>query len=157
MRLYLVQHAQSKRKEEDPSKPLSTKGWQDIRRVSRYAEKRLRIQVAQILQSGKLRAKQTAEVLTEHLHPAQGVAVADGLDPLADPTMWAARLAEATESIMLVGHLPHLSKLAAQLLTGDTSREIVAFRNGGIVCLEKEENGSWAIRWAITPEIIPQE
>jgi phosphohistidine phosphatase len=108
------------------------------------------------LQSGKLRAKQTAEVLAEHLHPAKGVAVADGLDPLADSTPWTTRLAEATESIVLVGHLPHLSKLAAQLLTGDTSREIVAFRNGGIVCLEKEENGNWAIQWAITPEIVPQ-
>ncbi len=157
MRLYLVQHAESKRKEEDPSKPLSTKGWQAIRKVSRYAEKHLRIQVGQILQSGKLRAKQTAEVLAEHLHPAQGVAVVDGLDPLADPTKWTARLAEATESIMLVGHLPHLSKLAAHLLTGDKSREIVTFRNGGIVCLEKEENGNWTIRWAVTPEIIPQE
>jgi len=157
MRLYLVQHAEFMRKEEDPSKPLSTKGWQDIRRVSRYAEKHLRIQVAQILQSGKLRAKQTAEVLAEHLHPAQGVAVADGLDPLADPTMWATRLAEATEPIMLVGHLPHLSKLGAHLLTRDKSREILAFRNAGIVCLEKEENGNWAIRWIITPEIIPQK
>jgi phosphohistidine phosphatase len=157
MRLYLVQHAESKRKEEDPSKPLSTKGWKAIRKVSRYAEKHLRIQVAQILQSGKLRAEQTAEVLAEHLQPAKGIAVADGLDPLADPTTWTTRLVEATEPIMLVGHLPHLSKLAAQLLTGDKSREIVAFRNSGIVCLEKEENGSWAIRWVITPEVIPQE
>ena len=157
MKLYLVQHAESMRKEEDPSRPLSEKGWQDIRKVSRYAEKHLRIQVAQILQSGKLRAKQTAEVLAEHLHPAKGVVVVDNLDPLADPTPWTTRLAEATEPIMLVGHLPHLSKLAAHLLTGDKRREIVAFRNGGIVCLEKEANGSWAIQWAITPEIIPQE
>ena len=43
MRLYLVQHADAKLKEEDPSRPLSDKGWGDIRNVAKYAEKYLRI------------------------------------------------------------------------------------------------------------------
>ena len=56
MKLYLVQHAESKRKEEDPSRPLSEKGWEDIRKMAKYAEKYLHIQVNQIFHSGKLRA-----------------------------------------------------------------------------------------------------
>jgi len=70
MKLYLVQHAESKRREEDPSRPLSEKRWSDIRKVAKYAEKHLDIEVSQIIYSGKLRAKQTTEVLAEYLQPA---------------------------------------------------------------------------------------
>lgn len=155
MKLYLVQHADSKRKEEDPSRPLSERGWKNIRKMARYAEKYLRIQVTQIVHSGKLRAKQTAEVLAEHLHPAKEVVAAEDLEPLADPKLWKNCLAETTEDIMIVGHLPHLSKLAGHLLTGDESKEVVAFRMGGIVCLQKDEDGRWTVQWIITPERIP--
>lgn len=155
MRLYLIQHAESKPEEQDSSRPLSERGWQDIRKVAKYAEKHLRIQVNQIFHSGKLRAKQTAEVLAEHLHPAKDVTADKSLEPLADPKVWKARIAETTEDIMLVGHLPHLAKLAGHLLAEDEGKEVLRFRKGGIVCLERDRDGRWAIQWAITPEIIP--
>ena len=155
MMLYLVQHAESKRKDEDSARPLSKKGWEDIRKVAKYAEKHLHIQVSQIYYSGKLRAQQTAQVLANHLHPTRGVIVAEGLDPLADPKIWKNRLTETAEDIMVVGHLPHLSKLAGELLTGDANREVVTFTNGCIVCLEKGEKGLWKVRWMITPEVVP--
>lgn len=155
MRLYLVQHAESKRKEEDPSRPLSEKGWRDIRKVARYAEKHLHVQVDRIVHSGKLRAKQTAEALDERLRPQNGVVAVDGLEPLADPEIWKNRLAETTEDTMMVGHLPHLSKLAGYLLTGDATNEVITFTTGCIVCLERDENGRWTVQWMITPEIIP--
>ena len=155
MKLYLVQHAEPKRKEEDPSRPLSEKGWEDIRKMAKYAEKYLRIQVNQIFHSGKLRAKQTAEILAEHLHPAKVVMTAQGLEPLADPKVWKNRLDKTIENVMMVGHLPHLDKLSSSLLTGSEGKEVVAFRMGGIVCLERDESGRWTVQWAITPEIIP--
>lgn len=155
MRLYSVQHAESKRRDEDPSRPLSEKGWEDIRRVAKYAGKYLHIRVNKIFHSGKLRAEQTAQVLADHLHPAEGVMAAEGLDPLADPKVWKNRLADATEDIMIVGHLPHLGKLAAVLLVGHESKDAVTFKNGGITCLEKDERGQWTIQWMITPDMIP--
>jgi phosphohistidine phosphatase len=54
---------------------------------------------------------------------------------------------------MLVGHLPHLSRLAALLLAGDPERETVAFRNAGVVCLEGQ-GGRFAVRWILTPELV---
>lgn len=154
MILYLVQHSDAKLKEEDQSRPLSDKGWKDIRNVAKYAEKYLHIEVKKIFHSGKLRAKQTAEVLAEYLHPPKGVSFGGGLEPLADPKIWKNRLAEMTENVMLVGHLPHLSKLSGYLLTVDEDKHVVAFRKGGIVCLERNESGRWAVQWMITPEII---
>lgn len=155
MKLYLVQHAESKRKEEDPSRPLSERGREDIQKVAKYAEEYLSIQVNRIIHSGKLRAKQTAEVLADHLHPAKGVMAAEDIEPLADPKVWKNRLAETTEDIMVVGHLPHLGKLAGYLLTGDAGKDVLTFRMGGITRLERDESGRWTIQWMITPETIP--
>jgi phosphohistidine phosphatase len=83
------------------------------------------------------------------------VKVAEGLEPLADPKIWKNRLAEITEDTTIVGHLPHLSKLAGYLLTGDEGKEVVTFRMGGIACLERDESGRWTVQWMINPEIIP--
>jgi len=35
MRLYLIQHAKAKSKQENPARPLSRKGREDIRKVAR--------------------------------------------------------------------------------------------------------------------------
>jgi len=154
MKLYLIQHAESKRKEEDPGRPLSDKGCKNIEKMARYASEHLCIEVDRIVHSGKLRAKQTAEVLAEHLNPDICRVVDKNLEPLADLTIWKKSLAETSEGIMLVGHLPHLSKLASELLVGDENMEVVAFKMGGIVCLERDQQGRWTIQWMVNPEII---
>jgi len=106
--------------------------------------------------SGKLRAKQTAEVLAEHLNPARGVLVSKDLEPLADPVILKRRLDETVEDSVLVGHLPHLQKLTGHLLTSNENKLVVTFRNAGIVCLDRE-SGYWTIQWIITPEILPRK
>jgi phosphohistidine phosphatase len=155
MKLYLVQHAESKREEEDHTRSLSDRGWNDIRKTANYAKEHLCIKVEQIVHSGKLRAKQTAEVLAEHLNSPKAVVTDTNLEPLADPKSWKKRLVETTEDIMLVGHLPHLSKLASYLLVGDENKEVIAFRMGGIVCLERDQQHRWTIHWMITPDTTP--
>ena len=154
MQLYLVQHAAPKSKEEDPERPLSEKGWADIRRVAAHLAGHADIQVRQINHSGKARAKQTAEALAEVLQPAEGSREVADINPLADPAIWARQLAEIGEDAMLVGHLPHLSKLAAHLLCRDDQLKVVDFQMGGVVCLSRDEAGAWSIRWMVTPEII---
>ena len=155
MKLYLAQHAEAKSKEEDPLRPLSENGWETIRKVAKYSEKHLRIQVTEIIHSGKVRAKQTAEALAEHLKPTKGLASSKDLEPLANPGFWKDCLAGTTKDIMLVGHLPHLSKLCGLLLTGNEDKETIGFRMGGIVCLERDESGRWTTQWIVVPEIIP--
>ncbi|MFQ5951340.1 MAG: phosphohistidine phosphatase SixA, partial [Candidatus Geothermarchaeales archaeon] len=89
-----------------------------------------------------------------HLKPPEGVEDAEGLRPLDDPQIWAKRLADTGEDTMLVGHLPHLSKLASLLLSGDEDRKVVNFVMSGITCLERDESGSWSVRWMLIPETI---
>lgn len=154
MNLYLVQHAQALSKEEDPERPLSTDGRAEIERMASYAANTLQLEVARIWNSGKTRAAQTAEVLAEHLRPPLGVRVSDELGPVDEPEAWAERLPEMSHDVMLVGHLPHLSRLASLLLAGDSERTVVQFRNAGLVCLAYEGE-RWALHWLLRPELLP--
>ena len=153
MYLYLVQHAEAKREEEDPTRDLTEKGHRDLEDVAHHL-KRLQVQVRQIFHSGKTRAQSTAQVLARHLQPPAGVSEAPGLAPLADPEVWAARIAGMDEDLLLVGHLPHLARLAALLLTGDPEKNIINFRMGGAVRLKRMEGGQWVVDWMIIPETI---
>jgi phosphohistidine phosphatase len=155
MKLFLVQHAESKHKEQDTTRPLSEKGWKTIKKMAKHAEEQLQIGVTQICHSGKLRARQTAEVLAEYLNPPKGMIADENLQPLADPKIWKERLVETTKEIMLVGHLPHLSKLTSLLLVGDEYKEVVAFTMAGIACLERDQQRHWSIQWVLTPKAVP--
>ncbi len=153
MLLYLVQHAEAKREEEDPRRDLTDKGRIDIENVAHHL-KRLKVQVRTIFHSGKTRAESTAQVLAVHLKPPAGVLAAPGLAPLDDPEIWAERIAGMDEDLLLVGHLPHLGRLAARLLSGDKDRSVVNFQMGGVLRLRRMEPRQWAVDWMIPPEII---
>lgn len=154
MHLYLVQHAAAKSKEMDPERPLSEQGWADIRKVAAYIAKHADIKLTRIYHSGKTRAQQTAEVLAQALNPAQGHDAAEGLTPKARPSIWVSRLADLTEDVMLVGHLPHMNRLASSLLAYDDTKHVVGFQQGGVVCLRRDEAGEWSLRWMVIPEIV---
>ena len=153
MILYLVQHAEAQCKEEDPNRDLSEKGRMDIESIAHHLQ-RLNVQVNQIFHSGKTRAKSTAKVLAQHLKPAAGASEAPGLAPRDDPGIWADRLAQMDENILLVGHLPHLGKLAALLMSGDKDKKIINFQKGGALRLQRMDKDQWAVEWMIPPEII---
>jgi phosphohistidine phosphatase len=153
MFVYLVQHAASKPEEEDPKRDLTKKGRMEIENVAHHL-KRLNVQIKQIFHSGKTRARTTAEILAWHLKPPAGVTEAPGLAPLDDPVIWADRIGNLTEDVMVVGHLPHLGRLAAILMTGDQEKEVVNFQMGGAVRLKQMSPGQWAVNWMVLPEII---
>jgi len=153
MFIYLVQHAEAKSKHEDIERGLSDQGLQDIQRMATFLQGR--VDAGHILHSGKKRARQTAEVLADILNIAHMEATPD-LGPMADPGVWSAHLASMTENIMLVGHLPHMSRLAALLLSKDARREVVQFQTGCVVCLKKREGG-WTLYWMVVPEHLQAE
>jgi phosphohistidine phosphatase len=148
--LYLVQHGEAKPEQEDPARPLTERGRGEVERVAAAAA-RARMEVVEILHSGKLRARQTAELLAAALSPARGVRATAGLAPMDDPRIAQQAVGEMIQRAMLVGHLPHLSRLASLLVVEDAAREIVVFRTGAIVCLGGD--GRWRLKWILTPEV----
>ena len=155
MTLYLIQHGKATSKEEDPDRPLTEDGRREVGRVATHLGRTGGPPPPRIVHSGKTRARQTAEILGEEAGDETVVEEADGLAPMDDPADWAGRLDEG-ESVALVGHLPHLSRLAGLLLAGDPEAEPVRFRNGGVVALERVEEGEgWVLAWALVPELVP--
>jgi len=151
MKVYLVQHGEAKPGAIDPERSLTDHGREEVERVATRAAA-LRLQVAEVRHSDKLRARQTAEILAEQLSPSAGLREMEGLAPMDDPEKARIQIEAAQGPLMLVGHLPHLSRLASSLLVGDPTKEIIRFRNGAIICLVKAERG-WLLQWILTPEL----
>lgn len=153
MRVYLVQHGAPVSKEENPDRPLSEQGRNDVSRVADTLE-RSGVRVRTVFHSGKTRAAQTAALLAEKVSPGSPASARDGLAPLDEVGPVVAFLEAEAGDVMLVGHLPHLGKLAALLTSGRDDAQIVSFRQGGVCCLERQEDDGWSVAWMIVPEWV---
>ena len=153
MRLYLVQHAEALTAQEDPARPLSEQGRRRLQKVVSFI-KGVNLRVDYLWHSDKLRAAQTAESLAEAINVEKTVSERSNLGPNDDVTVIRDEILSGRLDIMIVGHLPFLSKLASLLLIGCESANTVAFKNAGIVCLTCGEEGRWQIDCLITPHIL---
>ena len=153
MRLYLVQHAKAASKEVDPARPITEEGRRDIQKVAEFI-KPLNLSVDYLWHSGKTRAQQTAEVLAEVVEVGKEMAAQVGLAPNDDVEAVKDEIVSANRDIMIVGHLPFLSKLASLLLAGSESSNAVAFKNGCILCLDYSGDNQWQLHWMIVPALL---
>ncbi len=153
MGIFLVQHGKAVDKQEDAAQPLADEGRGQVKRVAAVAAG-AGIRPDRILHSGKLRARQTAEILAEALQPPQSLSARAGLNPTDEVEAFAPYIIESDEELMVVGHLPFLDRLAALLLTGDPEQGILRFHHGGIVYLAREDE-TWRLWWTILPAHCP--
>ena len=151
MELYLVRHGDAKSAQDDPGRPLSGRGRIEVDQVAQAAA-RAGLGVLRIHHSGKLRAQQTAEILARHLNPPDPPTPLAGLAPNDDPHIARGVVEEASGALMLVGHLPHLARLTALLLTGQDDSELLVFESAALAGLTRAEAG-WRLRFLISPEI----
>ncbi len=153
MKVYLIQHGEAKSEAEDPERSLTARGEKEVLAVSEAA-RNLQIRPSKIYHSGKVRAKQTAEIIAGALKISGSlVQPVPGLNPNDDIDPWVERISKEKEDLMLIGHLPFLEKITSFLLCGDENARLVWFRYGAIVRLDQKEDKRWAIRWILTPEM----
>ena len=153
MELYLVRHAESKNKEEDPKRGLTDLGFVNVRKTARFVKK-LDISVETIFHSDKLRAKQTANELAVGIKSVAGLKQRDGIAPMDDISSMKDEIQESDKNLMIVGHLPYMPKLASALLCGNENQNAVIFQNSCIVKLIRDERDKeWSLKWMITPDI----
>jgi len=145
MDLYLLRHANADTKAEtDAARPLSPKGVAQSEKVARFCEAH-QILPTIILTSPLVRAKQTAEIVAAHLQvKLETVAwLASGMQP--ENALRSLRPHEESERVMIVGHEPDFSELAAHLLgdgtqlhlrKGSLTHFVVAELTAGVARLE---------------------
>ncbi len=151
MRLYLVQHGEALSKDVDPERALSDVGRADAERLASFLAPR-RLTINRVLQSGKLRAKQTAEILAGAFASELTPEETNGLNPLDEPQSLLRTIAGLQEDVLIVGHLPFLGKLVGQMLTG-TDDSFVTFEPGTLVCLERSED-RWSVAWVVPSALL---
>ncbi len=151
MRIYLVRHGEALPEEQDPRRPLSTKGREQAEVMARFLKAK-GISVGAVWHSDKLRAVQTANLLGSSVHSATGVMERKGLAPMDPVVPIADEVAQSSEDRMIIGHLPFLSKLVSLLVMGSEAWDIISFGEVTAVCLEGDPHQGWRIAWMMTPE-----
>jgi phosphohistidine phosphatase len=125
MLLYLLRHAEAEPcRTDDFSRRLTEKGRDQARRVGEFLEAR-KIIPDLILSSPVLRAKETAEIVTNKLAGADLSMVpwlACGMFP--ETALHELAAYQQFESVMLVGHEPDFSSLIATLIGLESSATI---------------------------------
>ncbi len=151
MNLYILQHGEAEAEEVDPQRPLSDQGRHDVRVLAAQLQKR-GVQLGAIMHSGKLRAEQSASLMAETLAPATTPIVADGLKPNDDPAIVASAIVPQGKDIMIVSHMPLVSRLCSVLLTGYADTEF-ASAPGTLFCLDNK-SGIWRLQFMLRPEFL---
>lgn len=145
---YLMRHGEAISGVPDWQRPLSDRGRAQTSAVAHRARNR-GVSIAWIYHSGILRAQQTAELFVAVLAPEQGVREISGLCPDDDPSIVKAQLDETTQSVLLVSHLPYLSRLAGLMATGDAERSVIEFAPATLVCLTRQAD-KWKVNWSLS-------
>lgn len=154
MRVMLVRHGQAEDKSDDPARPLTESGARDVSRVAQHATQHMGLSPESVMHSPKTRAHQTAEIWGETVGVA--VEVAEGLTPNADPSIWAARVTTHAGDLALVGHLPHLERLAGLLVSGEGASPVVGLPASGVAVLRRDVVGDgWTVAEVLAPGDIP--
>ena len=154
MKLYLVRHTHALSDAEDPARPLSPKGREVALTMGRWLRGHTAADLTEVWHSPLVRARETAELLAEGAHLKVRQREAPGLLPEDEVAAMAAALSRHGDSVMIVGHEPHLGMLAARLL-GIDEGGAVAFRKGAVLCLERVLRGApWTLLWHMNPHLL---
>lgn len=151
MELFFAQHGKAASKGEDPERPLTQEGRAETQRVGRLVAAS-GVGIDEIWHSGKLRARQTAELFADALAPARGVRARDDLGPTDDPAAVVEAARSAEGHVLLVGHKPFMVRLPSLLLTGDPDSLIMDVRYSALAALGETGDG-WALRWYLPPHL----
>ena len=153
MRLYIVQHGDSLPKDVNADRPLSDQGRADIQRLTEWLSSH-DVQIAQILHSGKTRAKETAEILRPWLKSHKQIYKGQGLAPNDSPEAFLHQLRDAEKDTLVVGHMPFVARTVSQALTGAPDRQLVEFVPGSVAGIERSEGASWRLFIFAHPEFL---
>ena len=154
MKLFLLQHGDALAREADPRRPLSGSGRRDIERLGTFLCGSTILDVKQVYHSDKLRARETALCLAGICGDPLPVAEYAGLAALDSAAALAGEIANWTDNILIVSHVPLLPKLVSRLICEADEPEIVRFQPGTLVCLERNDRRRWAITSMIRPDML---
>lgn len=160
MNLYIIRHAiaaEETSSGDDSQRPLTDKGSKKMRQIAKGL-RALGSEFDLVLASPYLRAKETAEILSDVFKMKKGVAFSDNLIPTADPAQLIAEINEkySVDSLAIVGHEPNLTTLISLLVAQGTPVDMT-LKKGGICRLSTDDlhhTHRATMDWLLTPGIL---
>ena len=152
MNVYVLRHGKaappSRRVPSDHSRPLTGLGRRELAKTG-SALQRMKIRPDTLASSPLLRAVQTADILSKYI--GTEMEIWDDLKP-ETPTNKTldAILSTGVDSVMMVGHEPHLTGLIS-CMTSDRPVNI-SLKKGGLACVRIPVLGRGALRYILTPK-----
>lgn len=159
LELYLVRHGIAAERGEaypdDSTRPLTTQGIARLRKEGKGLDA-LGVSLDLIITSPLVRAKQTADVLSESLKGHPPITTTDALAPAGTPAAVFQELGRHMRKgrIALVGHEPNLGELAARLIG---ARHPLEFKKGGMCRIDFTvfpPKGTGQLVWLATPKML---
>ena len=154
MRLYLICHAHAVPREETEDlnkRPLSDRGRRDARNLAKFLKDNNE-SIDRILHVDTSWTRENAELMGQELGGVKVEATAYPLKADDDIAPFIAEIAASSSNIALTGPSNICFKTISQLLTGRQQPYVAAFANGVCACLERADDGTWAIQWMNRPE-----
>jgi phosphohistidine phosphatase len=162
MNLYILRHAIAKDragwKKPDSLRPLTSKGKRKMQKAAKGL-KHLDLGVDWILTSPYRRAYDTTAIVAKALKAKKKMKVVKSLASDGEPSQLVKELAKgyrSTDSLMLVGHEPYLSKLVS-VLVGSERPLALDFKKGGLCRLDTQSlrYGPCAtLEWWLSPKLL---
>ena len=161
MNIYILRHGIAAKRgasnlQTDRRRPLTDEGEKKMRKIAK-AMKAMELSFDLILSSPFLRAKQTAEIVTEAFKANKRLEFADELAVGANPKALLARLDRQRprpRDVLVVGHEPYLSSLISTLLSGSPQLRI-ELKKGGLAKLSVtslKASRQATLEWLLTPK-----
>lgn len=150
MDVLLLRHGKAERPSirvpSDYQRPLTGIGRKEVERVGR-AIKKMGINPDVLATSPLVRAAQTAEIVSGYMD-AETVEWEE-LRPETDPKDTIDMIeAAGADTIMLVGHEPHMSTLISQMISDGSA--IISLKKGGLACVRVPALGPGRLRYVLT-------
>jgi len=160
--LYFMRHGlavtrASVRFSEDAQRPLVPEGKEKMREIA-GGLKRMGFEVDWIVTSPLVRAVETAGIIAESLASSVPVDVCEAMRPGGSPENLLAFLAKRPNwrRVLVVGHEPDLSELAARLI-GAGGHANLTFKKGGCCMISFDEfppKSPGQLVWWLTPRLL---
>lgn len=163
MNLYLVRHAHALAEEENPSRPLSTRGRNQARALAQQLAAAGCFTAKEFWHSGLSRATETAQIFAAGLGlPKTSLRHVQGLLPEDDPLAVADLVQRRGEpDLAIVGHEPMLGRLATLLLRGKEEPVAIDISKGAVLLLQPASGRHrrtgfmrWQLRWMLSRELL---
>jgi phosphohistidine phosphatase len=153
MNVYLIRHAHAVDPDENPERPLSKRGREQVHALAAFLKRSELFQPAEFWHSPLVRSRETAELLAQGLRLRVPHTLIPELEPESDPHLAARRIKRAANAVAIVGHEPHLSALATLLVAGKTEPPVFVMKKCAALAIEGLGN-HWSVRWHVSPDLL---